>query len=361
MQIATLTMTLMFNLPLSWGQTPKLEDLRLPPGFRMQVYAEVPGARSLTSGPNGIVFVGSRSGKSVYAVLPDKNKDGTSDKVIAIGSDFDSPNGVAFRNGDLYVAEINQVLRFRDIEKKLNAPGKPETFGPKFPSESHHGWKYIAFGPDGWLYIPVGAPCNVCDKDLKTYAALHRISPDGSKRELVASGIRNTVGFDWDPQSKDLWFTDNGRDMMGDDKPVDELNRLTSVGQNFGFPYCHGSGDLDPEFGKGKSCADFAPPIHGFPAHSAALGMKFIKTNRELKNSILVAEHGSWNRSTPIGYQVTRLDLKGNKVVKAEPFLSGFLKDGKVSGRPVDVLELGDGSILVSDDLNGLVYRIWKG
>lgn len=356
---------------------PNLSELNLPAGYSIQIYAAADGARSLALGPNGIVFVGSRSGRSVYALKPDLDKDGKSDAVVKIGKSLKSPNGVAFKDGDLYVGEINRVLRFSDIEKNLANPGEPSQFGPSFPNESHHGWKYIAFGPDGYLYIPVGAPCNICDRDLTTFAAIHRITPDGSKRELVARGVRNTVGFDWHPATKELWFTDNGRDMMGDDVPPCELNRLTKLGENFGYPYCHGSDVLDPKFGKGKSCASFTAPVHGFPAHVAPLGMRFVsgggfsssataaksKTATATKSNtatVLVAEHGSWNRSSPIGYQVTRIDIVDNKAVKAEPFLSGFLKDGDVSGRPVDVLQLADGSILVSDDMNGLVYRIKK-
>lgn len=331
-----------------------LKSLHLPSGFKIEVYANVPEARELTLGPDGIVFVGTRA-KSVYALVP---KAHGAPEVVRIASGLNAPNGVAFKEGDLYVAEINRVLRFKNIVKNLKSPPKPEPFGPGFPSETHHGYKFIAFGPDGWLYVPVGAPCNICVPDLNMFAALHRISPDGSKRELVAQGIRNTVGFDWDPSTKELWFTDNGRDWMGDDQPACELNHMTAVGQNFGYPYCHGGEILDPEFGKGKDCGNYVPPAFKFPAHTAPLGMRFIRRNKKLKDSILVASHGSWNRSTPTGYKIIRLEMKNGKVAKASDFLSGFLSKSRVSGRPVDVLELGDGSILVSDDDNGVVYRI---
>jgi glucose/arabinose dehydrogenase len=337
--------------------TVKLTDLKVPPGFHVSLYAyPVPGARSLTAGPDGYVFVGSQEGESVYALKPN----GKTAEVIAIGKGLKDPNGVAFKDGDLYVAEVAQVWRFKNILSALKNPPKPERFGPEFPSKKWHGAKFIAFGPDGWLYVPVGVPCNVCEVSLDEFGILTRISPDGSKREVIARGLRNSVGFDWSPTTKLILFTDNGRDEMGDDVPADELNRLNKVGENFGFPFCHAGGVMDPEFGKGKTCAGVTLPVYEFAAHSANLGMRFTTKNPKLKNSILVAQHGSWNRSTKVGYQVMQLqlDASGNKVAKAEPFLSGFLKDGSVSGRPVDVLELNDGSILVSDDMNGAVYRI---
>ncbi len=336
---------------------PKLDQLKIDPGFKISLYAyPVKDARSMAMGPDGIVFVGTKSEGSVYALMPDKNGDGKSDAIIPVAKNLNSPNGVAFKGGDLFVAEIDRILRFKNIAKNLRA-AKPETWGPSFPDKAHHGWKYIAFGPDGWLYVPVGAPCNICLEKPDLFAAIHRISPDGKKRELVASGVRNTVGFDWSPSDKSLWFTDNGRDWMGDDLPPCELNRVAKNGKNYGFPYCHGTGVLDPEFGKGKNCKDYVPPKHEFPAHSAPLGMKFITKNPALKGSILVAEHGSWNRSTPIGYQVTKIQINGDKAVKASPFLSGFLKGSSAWGRPVDILEMEDGSILISDDEAGAIYR----
>lgn len=341
-------------LPGAAWASVDLKTLHLPDGFKIEVYADVPDARELALGPDGIVFVGTRA-KSVYALKPQAHGKA---EVIRIADGLNAPNGVAFRNDDLYVAEINRVLRYKNIVQHLKAPPKPVAFGPGFPNERHHGFKFIAFGPDGWLYVPVGAPCNICARDLNMFAALHRISPDGSKRELVAQGVRNTVGFDWDPATRELWFTDNGRDWMGDERPPCELNHLTQFGENFGYPYCHGGDILDPEFGKGKNCADYVAPAYNFPAHTAPLGMRFIRNNKRLKGSILVASHGSWNRSVPTGYKVIRLEMKDGKVQKASDFLSGFLVKSHISGRPVDVLELADGSILVSDDDNGKVYRI---
>jgi glucose/arabinose dehydrogenase len=338
---------------------PDLGKLRVPAGRSIAIYAyPVPGARSLTLGKDGMVFVGSRTKDKVYSLLADKNSDGKADGIRVVAKGLNSPNGVAYRNGDLFVAEISRILRIRKAD--TDKPAKPEAWGPSFPDKEHHGWKFIAFGPDGWLYVPVGAPCNICLEDQDLFAAIHRVSPDGKKREVVARGIRNTVGFDWQPGTGDLWFTDNGRDLLGDDIPPDELNHLTKLGGHFGFPFCHAGDIIDPEFGKNKKCGDYLPPAAKFPAHVAALGMRFLKKQKDktLNGDILVAQHGSWNRSSPIGYQVVHVTIKNGKAGKLEPFLSGFLQDGKPSGRPVDILELGDGSILVSDDESDAVYRI---
>lgn len=334
---------------------PPIERLKVGAGYKVSVYAnEVPDARSLALGKDGVVFVGNRGGDKVFALLPDKNGDGRSDGVKTIAKGLESPNGVAYKDGDLYIAEISRILVIRGVDKKLNQLNIPEPWGPSFPKEGHHGWKFIAFGPDGWLYVPVGAPCNVCDREPNLFAALHRVSPDGKKRELVAKGIRNTVGFDWQPGSKELWFTENGRDWMGDDIPPCELNRVTKIGAHYGFPVCHG-GVLDPKFGEGKDCKEFVPPVYKFPAHSAPLGMRFL---RKKKNTLLVAEHGSWNSTNPIGYQVTQIDLNAEGGATAKPILTGFLRGSSAWGRPVDVLELNDGNILVSDDAAGAVYRL---
>lgn len=336
--------------------SPPIERVKVAPGFKISVYAtNVENARSLALGKDGVVFVGSRSAGNVYALLPDKNKDGKSDAVKVLAKNLNSPNGVAYRNGDLYIAEISQLRRIQKVDEKLDKETIPEVWGPSFPTDTHHGWKYIAFGPDGWLYVPVGAPCNVCDKDANLYAAIHRVSPDGKKRELVAKGIRNTVGFDWNPDTKELWFTDNGRDWMGDTIPPCELNKVSKSQEHFGFPFCHGI-ISDPEYGKNVVCTQkYTTPLHDFPAHSAPLGMKFVKQPK----GILVAEHGSWNRTDPVGYQVTFIDFSGAKP-KATAFLSGFLRGSSAWGRPVDVLELPDGSILISDDKADAVYRVTK-
>lgn len=338
---------------------PKLNELKVPPGYKISVYAHpVVNARSMALGPDGIVFVGSRTEGNVYALLPDKNGDGKADERIVLLKGLDMPNGVAFKDGALYVAEVNRVWKLPDIVKNLRAPVK-EVFGTKLPDDKHHGWKFIAFGPDGWLYVPIGAPCNICEENPELYAAIHRISPDGKKMELVAKGVRNSVGFDWQPGSDDFWFTENGRDWLGDEKPACELNRLAKMKDHFGFPYCHGSDVLDPEFGKGKKCADYVMPKHEFTAHTAPLGMRFLKNAKsKLKGSVLVAEHGSWNRSTLVGHQVTKIEIDGQKVKKAEPFITGFKRDKLAWGRPVDVLEMPDGSVLISDDVADAVYRV---
>lgn len=353
------SLILMLFLPAAFAAEPKLEELKLPPGYKISVYAHpVKNARSLTLGSDGTVYVGTRSEGNVYALLPDKNGDGRSDETVTIAKGLNMPNGVAFKDGALYIAEVSQVSVIKDITKNLRS-AKLEKFGAKFPHDEHHGWKFIAFGPDGWLYVPVGAPCNICNKNENLYAAIHKVSPDGKKRELVAKGVRNTVGFDWQPGTNDFWFTENGRDWMGDEQPPCELNRLEKAGAHYGYPFCHGTNVLDPEFGKGKSCKDYVAPKFEFTAHAAPLGMRFMK-NEKLKNSVLVAEHGSWNRSELVGYQVTKIEVNGKNAGKAEPFITGFKNGKSVWGRPVDVLELPDGSILVSDDVANAVYRVTR-
>ncbi len=338
-----------------------LGEIKLPPGFKIDIYADnVDNARSMTLGDNGTLFVGTRESE-VYAVI-DENKDFKADKVLTIASGLNSPNGVAFTNGSLYVAEINRVLRYDNIEANLNNPPAPAVVNENFPDDTHHGWKYIAFGPDGRLYIPVGAPCNICLKDDdERYASLMRMNADGTDLEVFAKGIRNTVGFDWNPETKELWFTDNGRDLLGDDIPPDELNRTPGKGLDFGYPFVHGDDIRDPEFGEGADLNKYVNPVQKLGPHVAALGMKFYTGNMfpaEYKNQIFIAEHGSWNRSSKIGYRVMLVKLKGNEAVSYEPFAEGWLQGNSVSGRPVDVLALLDGSLLISDDYAGVIYRI---
>jgi len=338
-----------------------MELIELPPKFKIQLYAQdVPNARSMVMSPNGVLFVGTRQAGKVYAVI-DANGDYVADEVITIAEGLTMPNGVAFRNGALYVAEVNRILRYDNIEKMLQNPPQPVIVSDSFPSDQHHGWKYIAFGPDGKLYVPVGAPCNVCEQKDRRYASIMRMNPDGSHLEIYAFGIRNTVGFDWHPTSGDLWFTNNGRDWMGDDLPPDTLHHAPVKGLNFGFPYCHG-GDLpDPEYGKNRRCNEFNPPAIKLDPHVAPLGMKFY-TGRQFparyQNQIFIAEHGSWNRSIPIGYRITLVNLDKNKPLKYEVFAEGWLQGDKAWGRPVDVLVMQDGGLLVSDDRAGVIYRI---
>jgi len=339
------------NLPLN--------KIKLPPGFKIEIYApNVPGARSLALGDKGTVFVGTRQLDKVYALV-DKDHDMKVDQMIVIAEKLVAPNGVAFRNGDLYVAEISRIWKFEDIENHLDQP-KRKLISRSFPEDGHHGWKFIRFGPDGMLYVPVGAPCNVCEKEDKRYAAILRMNPDGSGLEIFASGIRNTVGFDWDPQTKELWFTDNGRDNLGDNLPPDELNHAPKPKMHFGFPYCHGTNIRDPEFGK-YSCRAFTPAAVNLGPHVASLGMRFYTGKmfpEEYRNQIFIAEHGSWNRSNKIGYRITWVRLKDNQPVSYEVFAEGWLQEEEPWGRPVDLLVMPDGSILVSDDKAYVIYRI---
>ena len=342
------------------GRDLPLDKIKLPPGFRISVYAEVPNARSLTLGPKGTVFVGNRGDDKVYAVV-DANKDGKADNVHVIASDLDSPNGVAFKDGALYVAENSNILRFDNIEHNLANPPKPVVVNDSYPTEKSHGWKFIAFGPDEKLYVPVGAPCNVCERTDPIYASITRMDANGRGRQIFAHGVRNTVGFDWHPETKELWFTDNGRDMMGDDVPADELNCAPTKGLHFGFPYVHQGDILDPEYGQRKKVADFVPPVQKLGPHVAALGMRFYTGKMfpdEYRSQIFIAEHGSWNRSSPIGYRVTLVKLNGNKATGYTTFADGWLDGRRAWGRPVDVLVMPDGALLVSDDFANVIYRI---
>jgi glucose/arabinose dehydrogenase len=348
------------------GQTPAparlpLETLKLPPGFSISLFADnVPNARSMTLGPAGTVFVGTRTAGNVYAVI-DADRDQKAERVVTIARGLEMPNGVAMRNGSLFVAEVSRILRFDNIEASLDKPPAPAVVIDSYPKDRHHGWKFMAFGPDGWLYVPVGAPCNVCERPDPRYSSITRIRPDGSGLEVFASGVRNTVGFDWHPVTKELWFTDNGRDMLGDDVPPDELNVAPAKGLHFGFPYCHAGTISDPEFGAGRPCAGFTPPARPLGPHVAALGLRFYTGAMfpaSYRNQILIAEHGSWNRSVPIGYRVMKVTLSGSRVTGYEPFAEGWLQGRKAWGRPVDVLVMPDGAVLVSDDQAGVIYRI---
>ncbi|OGC94266.1 MAG: sorbosone dehydrogenase [candidate division Zixibacteria bacterium RBG_16_53_22] len=341
---------------------PGPNGIKMPNGFKISVYADVPGARSLARSPSGVIFVGTR-GDRVYAVS-DTNDDQIADRVYTIAGGLFMPNGVAFRDNALYVAEVNRILRFDDIASRPENPPELIVINDSYPSDRSHGWKFIAFGPDGKLYVPVGAPCNVCERDDPIYASITRLNSDGSGREVFASGIRNTVGFDWHPQTGELWFTDNGRDLLGDNMPPDELNRAPQAGLNFGFPYCHGGDIPDPQFGGERPCADFTPPEMKLGPHVAALGMRFYTGNmfpEEYRNQIFIAEHGSWNRSTPIGYRITLVKLDSDRAVSYETFADGWLVGGEAWGRPVDLLVMPDGSLLVSDDFGGKIYRITYG
>ncbi len=335
-----------------------LDRIELPPGFSIEVYAAVPDARSLAAGDDGVVYVGNRRGRSVYAIVPD----GDEPKVVELADRLSTPNGVAYFEGDLYVAEIERVLRFTGIGSRLDSPPEPEVLPIGLPDKRHHGWRYIDFGPDGKLYVSIGAPCNVCDED--GFGVIERMNVDGSGRETVARGVRNSVGFSWHPATGELWFTDNGRDMLGDDIPPCELNRVSEPGQHFGFPYCHGGDIEDPKFGRGRGCSSYEAPVRRLGPHVAPLGLEFYTGNAfpaRYRGQVFIAEHGSWNRSSKIGYRVTMVSLDGGRATRYETFAEGWLDGEKTLGRPVDLLVMQDGSMLVSDDHNGLVYRIYYG
>lgn len=333
-----------------------LDQIKLPAGFHIEVFSDkVPGARAMALSPSGTLYVGTRREGKVYALRP-----GEPVRVVAKG--INMPVGVAFHNSALYISAVSRIVRLDNIETRLDNPPTPVVVTDKFPTETHHGWKFIAFGPDGYLYVPVGAPCNVCQPDEDRYANIMKMKPDGSDLQVVARGVRNTVGFDWHPATRELWFTDNGADMMGDDIPDCELNRLTRPGQHFGFPYCHAGSVPDPKYGASRACREFVAPVAKLGPHVAPLGMRFYTGRQfpaEYRNNILIAEHGSWNRSKKIGYRLKRaiVDDTG-KLVRQEVFAEGWLQGEDAWGRPVDVLVMPDGALLVSDDLAGAIYRI---
>lgn len=343
-----------------------LDKIKLPENFSIELWAaEVPNARSMTISEDGIVFVGNRQEDKVYALV-DENQDGKADTKYTLADDLRMPNGVAYKNGDLYVAEVNRILKFKDIKNNLSTPSY-EVIYDQYPTEGHHGWKFISFGPDGKLYVPVGAPCNICESENEIFASITRIDVDAPnpKPEVFAHGVRNSVGFDWNPKTGNLWFTDNGRDMMGDDIPDCELNVAKEAGEHFGYPYWHAGTVKDPEFGsKGKEQSFYTAPAAKLGAHTAPLGMRFYQGNMfpsSYQNQIILAKHGSWNRSKKSGYLVAveKLDAN-NKVIGEEIFASGWLDEAsqEVWGRPVDVQMLPDGSLLISDDMAGVIYRV---
>jgi glucose/arabinose dehydrogenase len=339
-----------------------LAQIKLPPGFAIELWARVDNAREMTLGrvgaSGGTLFVGSTQAGKVHAVRFDGGYKSQAVSIVASG--IQMPAGVAYKDGSLYVSAVSRILRFDDIEQRLDKPPAPVVVTDKLPAETHHGWKFIAFGPDGKLYVPVGAPCNICEPDAQ-HANILRMNADGSGMETYARGIRNSVGFDWQPQTRELWFTENGRDMISDDLPADELNRAPRAGMNFGYPYCH-AGDLpDPQFGAKHRCSEFTAPAQKLGPHVASLGMRLYTGTMfpaQYRNQIFIAEHGSWNRSSKVGYRITLVRVEGGKAVAYEPFATGWLQGETVRGRPSDVLVLPDGSLLVADDYAGAIYRI---
>jgi glucose/arabinose dehydrogenase len=342
-----------------FSNTLPINLLKLPQGFTIQIYTDaVPDAREMALGPNNTIFVGTRDEGKVYAVLQDPKSKKVS--VITIASDLNMPNGVAFHNNNLYVMDVDRLFIFENIMNHLSSPKRVEIKNV-LPDKTHHGWRYIHFGPDNKLYVGVGAPCNNCLQEDPRFASIVRMNADGSNQEVYAHGVRNTVGFDWHPISHQLWFTDNGRDFMGDNMPPDELNHVEKSKQHFGYPYCHGKNISDPEFGKNFPCTAFVAPDLELEPHAASLGMIFYKGNmfpKSYQNQILIAQHGSWNRSSKIGYDVIRIKMNDKKNLSSEIFISGWLQNNKAWGRPVDLLEMNDGSLLISDDHAGAIYRV---
>jgi len=369
MKLSVLCGTLLMILGCSVGGTgeegktgdPDLSKINLPPGFEISIYASnVENARSMALSDTGVLFVGTRTKGNVYAIV-DSDGDGVADETFVIDNNLTMPNGVAFRGGDLFVAERSRILRYDDIESRLSDPPEPVVIYDEFPSESLHGWKNIAFGPDGMLYVPVGAPCNICDRGLP-FASIWRLNADGSGAEVYAEGVRNSVGLAWHPETGELWFTDNGRDRLGDNAPNDELNHAPRRGMHFGYPYFHAGTIPDPEFGAGHEATDYSPPVQQLGPHVASLGLEFYQGNQfpsDYRGQIFIAEHGSWNRSQKIGYRITMVRLDDNhQPISYETFADGWLQNEDAWGRPVDLEHLQDGSLLVSDDTNNAIYRI---
>ena len=341
-----------------------LLELTLPDGFEIKVFARgVDGARSMAMGDNGTLFVGTRNENTVYAIQ-DTNGDYVADKVMVLDT-MQVPNGIAVRKGDLYVAQVGSLWKYPAIEDNLKGTPIKELVYDDYPTEFHHGWKYIAFGPDDKLYVPVGAPCNICNRtdEDERFATITRMDPDGSNREIYAKGVRNSVGFTWHPESGDMWFTDNGRDMLGDDIPPCELNHVTEAGQHFGYPFCHGGIIKDPEFGGEHPCSDFVSPALQLGAHVAPLAIKFYTGSmfpKEYQGKAFIAEHGSWNRSKKVGYRIMMVNVENGEASDSKPFIDGWLNEEaqEASGRPVDILWLKDGSMLISDDYGDAIYRV---
>lgn len=341
-----------------------LNSLNLPDGFKIEVYSnDIENARSLALAPTGTLFVGTRSLGEVYA-LQDLDKDFVTEKKHIIMKDGNMPNGVAVKDNDLYVAEVNRILKFPDVENNLEIAVDPEIIYDQYPTEKHHGWKYIAFGPDDHLYVPVGAPCNICESEDPIFNTITRLNVENKEMEIMHSGIRNTVGFSWHPETQDLWFSDNGRDMMGDDMPGCELNYANKNEMHFGYPYCHQGDTIDPKLGEGKSCDDYTAPAQILGPHTAPLGIEFYKKGmfpESYSNAVFIAEHGSWNRSKKIGYRITMVRIdENNNSLGYETFIDGWLDESNddVWGRPVDLEWLPDGSLLISDDFANLIYRV---
>ncbi|MXY55006.1 MAG: sorbosone dehydrogenase family protein [Gammaproteobacteria bacterium] len=332
----------------------------IAPGFSLAVYTdEVPNARQMAESESGVLFVGTRRAGRVYAVVPAPEGP---PEVVTLAKGLTMPSGLALSGGDLYVAALDRVLRYPDIEATFRRSPKPEIVTDALPDRYHHGWKYLSVGPDGFLYVPVGAPCNICKSDDERFASILRMDPISGETTVYAHGVRNSVGMAWHPATNELWFTDNGRDMMGDDLPPEEVNRVRKAGAHYGYPYIHGSAIPDPEFGDGHDPSDYVPPEVEIQAHAAAIGMDFYtggKFGSDYANALFIAEHGSWNRSSKVGYRVSVVRFVDEKPVYL-PFVDVWLEGQRASGRPADVLAARDGSLLVSDDQGGRIYRVTR-
>lgn len=353
------------EVPLVSYEGLNLDEVQLPEGFEIDVFARVNNARSMVLTENGTLFVSNRGGDKVYAIK-DTDGDWKADERYVIAKGMRMPNGIAFKDGSLFVAEVSKLWRFDDIESNLENPPKPVKIYDDYPRDGHHGWKYISFGPDGKLYVPVGAPCNICESKNELYASITRMNPDGSDREVYVHGVRNTVGFTWHPETGEMWFTDNGRDWLGNESPACELNRVSSQGQHFGYPYCHAGDVKDPEFGDKYPCSDFVKPAQNLGPHVAPLGVKFCTSQSfpsQYKHKVFIAEHGSWNRDADVGhtgYKITMVTEENGQGVSYDDFAFGFLnkETNTAWARPVDLVFAKDGSMLVSDDYAGTIFRI---
>jgi glucose/arabinose dehydrogenase len=334
-----------------------VDKIKLPPGFKAELWASgLQNARVMTWGSKGTLFVSSRVAGNLYAVV-DK---GGRREVKVLAKDLQLPNGIAFKDGTLYVAEVSKITKFENIEGNLDTLPAPKIVIDTLPKDLPHGWKYISFGPDGKLYFNIGAPCNIC-LPPETHAAIVRINPDGSGLEYVARGVRNSVGHDFHPVTKELYFTNHARDWLGEDVPNDTLHHVVKSGAHFGYPYCHQGDILDPDFGKGRSCAEFNPPLLKLGPHIAANGIRFYTGNMfpaEYKNRAFIAQRGAWNRTEKTGYRVMTVTLQPGQPPKYELFAEGWLQNNMPWGRPNYIEWMPDGSMLLSDDYAGAIYRI---
>lgn len=329
--------------------------------FKMTVLTDdVPNARQMAESPSGVLYVGTRRAGKLYAVVPSEDAE---PEVVTFDTGLEMPSGIALLGGDLYVAALSRVLRYRGIDESFRDGPAPEVVADDLPRERHHGWKYLAVGPDDHLYVNVGAPCNICLSDDPRFASILRMDPGTGRTSVYAAGVRNSVGMAWHPETGELWFSDNGRDWLGDDRPPEEINRVETPGSHFGYPHVHGADILDPEFGAGHDPSDYVAPVLPIQAHAAALGIAFYTGDgfpAEWRNALFVAEHGSWNRSSKVGYRVSAVRFDGAEPAYA-PFMDVWLSDERASGRPNDVLVSRDGSLLISDDLGGRIYRVRYG